>query len=417
MALQLYACPFECLALNLANAHFKGNCYLLNLDGKFFSIIGMREIKTLSRRLDLEVAKMSNDLANNKEHGQHDSVTDHASKVFEESSVCAVSAVLSTDNKPRKIFRSLVFLLFTVAFLYQCIAFLCYALQYPTVVDTEILRDKTFVSPAYTFCNFNPIKRSKFCEEYPNNCTKPDEEFYDEHPRFCGTPDTLILKEDDFDTENLYEFFHLNHDAEDMVDFGSDDEDKPVGPLPRLNPHEMESLIGACFTINDRVNSPLDPYMLRRNPLGNGMGVWQRFDPEESEVIYPIEKAGIMFQLHSPFEPVNPFETGYFMRPGYLYRITVKMTQEEKSYDCLNYTEVWMKNNKTGYRSRAACKYKCAGDIVVKCVNCTEPFILYPYPNKNFCGNYGDVSRLSGICEHPEDIVKECFKECKEECV
>ncbi|GBM97326.1 hypothetical protein AVEN_115861-2 [Araneus ventricosus] len=28
-----------------------------------------------------------------------------------------------------------------------------------------------------------------------------------------------------------------------------------------------------------------------------------------------------------------------------------------------------------------------------------------------------DVSRLSGICEHPEDIVKECFKECKEECV
>ncbi|GBN06547.1 hypothetical protein AVEN_212776-1 [Araneus ventricosus] len=57
----MYACPFECLALSLANANFKGNCYLLNLDGKSFGVIGMREIKTLSRfqtlsrRLDLGV--------------------------------------------------------------------------------------------------------------------------------------------------------------------------------------------------------------------------------------------------------------------------------------------------------------------------------------------------------------------------
>ncbi|GBM92001.1 hypothetical protein AVEN_27600-1 [Araneus ventricosus] len=52
---QMYACPFECLTLTLANANFKGNCYLFNLDGKSFGIIGMREIKTLSRRLDLGV--------------------------------------------------------------------------------------------------------------------------------------------------------------------------------------------------------------------------------------------------------------------------------------------------------------------------------------------------------------------------
>ncbi|GBN85572.1 hypothetical protein AVEN_124395-1 [Araneus ventricosus] len=57
----MYTCPFACLALSLANANFKGNCYILNLDGKFFGIIGMGEIKTLSRfqtlsrRLDLGV--------------------------------------------------------------------------------------------------------------------------------------------------------------------------------------------------------------------------------------------------------------------------------------------------------------------------------------------------------------------------
>ncbi|GBM86603.1 hypothetical protein AVEN_131424-1 [Araneus ventricosus] len=57
----MYACTFECPALSLPNANFKGNFYLLNLDGKSFGIIGMREIKTLSRfqtlsrRLDLGV--------------------------------------------------------------------------------------------------------------------------------------------------------------------------------------------------------------------------------------------------------------------------------------------------------------------------------------------------------------------------
>ncbi|GBN33239.1 hypothetical protein AVEN_10455-1 [Araneus ventricosus] len=44
----MYVCHFECLALSLANAIFKGNCYLLNWDGKSFVVIGMHGIKTLS---------------------------------------------------------------------------------------------------------------------------------------------------------------------------------------------------------------------------------------------------------------------------------------------------------------------------------------------------------------------------------
>ncbi|GBN37692.1 hypothetical protein AVEN_27150-1 [Araneus ventricosus] len=45
---QMFSCPFECLPLILAKANFKGNCYLLNLDGKSFDVIEMRGIKTLS---------------------------------------------------------------------------------------------------------------------------------------------------------------------------------------------------------------------------------------------------------------------------------------------------------------------------------------------------------------------------------
>ncbi|GBN57720.1 hypothetical protein AVEN_151351-1 [Araneus ventricosus] len=41
-------CHFQCLALSLANAIFKGNCYFLNRDDTSFGIIGSRGIKTLS---------------------------------------------------------------------------------------------------------------------------------------------------------------------------------------------------------------------------------------------------------------------------------------------------------------------------------------------------------------------------------
>ncbi|GBN76913.1 hypothetical protein AVEN_41528-1 [Araneus ventricosus] len=44
----MYSWHFECLVLSLANAIFKGNCYLLNWDGKSFGTIGMRGIKILS---------------------------------------------------------------------------------------------------------------------------------------------------------------------------------------------------------------------------------------------------------------------------------------------------------------------------------------------------------------------------------
>ncbi|GBO35464.1 hypothetical protein AVEN_50206-1 [Araneus ventricosus] len=44
----MYGCTFECLALSLANVNFKGNCYLLNWDGKSFGVIGMRGIKNIS---------------------------------------------------------------------------------------------------------------------------------------------------------------------------------------------------------------------------------------------------------------------------------------------------------------------------------------------------------------------------------
>ncbi|GBM08151.1 hypothetical protein AVEN_214481-1 [Araneus ventricosus] len=43
----IYGCHFECLALSLTNAVFKGDCCLMNWDSKSCGIIRVRGIKTL----------------------------------------------------------------------------------------------------------------------------------------------------------------------------------------------------------------------------------------------------------------------------------------------------------------------------------------------------------------------------------
>ncbi|GIY94851.1 uncharacterized protein CEXT_116881 [Caerostris extrusa] len=72
-------------------------------------------------------------------------------KLFKESSVSAVSSIVSTGNVRRKVFRVVVFLLFTAGFLYQCIKFLLYVLQYPTVVNIELDRPDKYLSQHIRF--------------------------------------------------------------------------------------------------------------------------------------------------------------------------------------------------------------------------------------------------------------------------
>ncbi|GFR31131.1 uncharacterized protein TNCT_329101 [Trichonephila clavata] len=172
------------------------------------------------------------------------SVKGYASKVFKESSVSAVSGIVSTHNRPRRFFRILVFVLFTAGFLYQCIKFFTYILTYPTVVNIEIDRPTEYLAPAYTFCNYNSIKRSKFCSKYPNSCIYPSQEFCNTYPDYYCDNRTKVPKEDSTEHLSIEDAIDLGHDSKNLLIEGAWED--PEGPFLRLNAEEQVPT--ACYS-------------------------------------------------------------------------------------------------------------------------------------------------------------------------
>ncbi|GBM97330.1 hypothetical protein AVEN_115864-1 [Araneus ventricosus] len=348
------------------------------------------------------------------------SVKTYASKVFKESSVSIVSSIVATGNVRRKVFRILVFLLFTVGFLYQCIKFLCYMLQYPTVVNIEMSRPKEYMAPAYTFCNYNIIKRSGFCETFPDKCTDSDEKLCQEQPRYCEGNTTTKVP--------IKGAWNILGDAEYVLQFGHDVKDFLVSKAwenasgPFLRENLEEGTTAPCYSIGERIDSNLTARYIGK------MGNWKfpndelEFDPEEHEKFFPNSKPGMLFSVHNPFEAVNPFEQGTFMRPGYLYRITIQKVIEELlpypyKTDCVNYTDVWLKANKTGPRSQEMCRHKCLRDISERCFNCTDTSLLYPKISK-YCNKAEGYISVSDDCiVLLSDAFDSCGSNCKDDCV
>ncbi|GFR27226.1 uncharacterized protein TNCT_488271 [Trichonephila clavata] len=273
------------------------------------------------------LAQMDNEARGVSALERKKSVKGYASKVFKESSVTAVSAIVSTGNVRRKIFRVVVFLLFTAGFLYQCIKFLSYILTYPTVVNIEVARPDKYLAPAYTFCNYNMIKRSKFCSKHSDLCEYPDEEFCEMYPRYCGENKTQVPKIEALKDESILmeSFLEFGHDWKHMLLYAPPNikQGRPNGPLARINIEEQG--VTNCYSMNDRVDNARDATYKTKQLFNFETDDILEFDPEENELFYPDSKPGIMFAVHSPFEAVNPFEQGIFMKPGNLYRISVQM--------------------------------------------------------------------------------------------
>ncbi|GFR03278.1 uncharacterized protein TNCT_108831 [Trichonephila clavata] len=168
--------------------------------------------------LAMAVKPMADEFCETSPLEKDKSVKGYASKVIKESSVSAVSAIVSTGNTPRKVFRILVFVLFTAGFLYQCIKFLTYILTYPTVVNIEIDRPPEYLAPAYTFCNYNRIKRSKFCSKYPNSCRYPNKELCNTYPPdYCWDNTTKVPKEDFIESFTMEDAMELGHDFKNLL--------------------------------------------------------------------------------------------------------------------------------------------------------------------------------------------------------
>ncbi|GFT05823.1 uncharacterized protein NPIL_605561 [Nephila pilipes] len=86
-----------------------------------------------------------------------------------------------------KLFKIIIFIACVACFSWQSANFFQIYFSYPTATSIELTFPEDVKKPAVTLCNNNPVKREKFCSEFPHLCQKPNNltEFCKRHPYFC----------------------------------------------------------------------------------------------------------------------------------------------------------------------------------------------------------------------------------------
>ncbi|GFY49127.1 uncharacterized protein TNIN_442301 [Trichonephila inaurata madagascariensis] len=133
---------------------------------------------------------------NNTENGSEErkkSLKNYTSKVLRESSLSALSNIVSTKNLYRKAYQILVLVLCFTGFFYQCFTLLSHIFRYPTIVDVRIENPDRVEMPALTFCDNNGISRKKFCSKLPHCCMEADDALCLKHPSYCNANETMMV--------------------------------------------------------------------------------------------------------------------------------------------------------------------------------------------------------------------------------
>ncbi|GFU19097.1 uncharacterized protein NPIL_194451 [Nephila pilipes] len=212
-----------------------------------------------------------------------------------------------------KLFKLIVFSVCVACFSWQSSIFFKLYFAYPTATSIDLTFPSVLKFPAITFCNNNPVKREKFCAEYPYLCQKPNNltNFCGNHPYFCKeNVSNLVIPK--------LEYYASNSEA---------DVRKAISQIYIHNISQDDTILK-----NDQ-----DLY-----------NFYTRI--REEETVYPWTVSGIFLSIHSPFVPVNPFNDGAFLQIGHQYIIKIRMEEEhllESPYDtnCTDYEDLWNKNN------------------------------------------------------------------------
>ncbi|XP_035221243.1 uncharacterized protein LOC118194156 isoform X2 [Stegodyphus dumicola] len=299
---------------------------------------------------------------------------------------------------------------------------------YPTDLEIAIDKPTSIEVPAYTFCNDNPIMRTKFCAKYPDHCTLADKTICKRYPHYCRAVET----EEIWIPKKEYYLWDHNMTLEEFVELGQNltdffngiggyqdiQEENVEGPFLRTKGMISGSRLG-CYSINSLVDSPQEAKQYKQNSLFPTPVSTFKFNVQPDEILVPGDRPGILFSVHSQYEAVNPFERGIFMKAGRSYKIYVNMEREillplPYKTNCTNYTEDWLENNRIGPRSKKMCVQKCFFEFSLKELNCTMSFILYPTETR-ICS---DEEMMSADFD-PEELDKlyKCIEKCKDNCL
>ncbi|XP_054724589.1 uncharacterized protein LOC129234590 [Uloborus diversus] len=360
------------------------------------------------------------------------------SQVFKESLLTGIPSMVEERNFAKKVARMIILSVCIVGFSLQMFWFMEHYFTYPTVVELNIEKMEKFVYPAIVFCNGSPVRRSKFCEKYPDRCKVPDDipKLCQTHPHYCtGDAANMMSNSTDFLIPNsVDEWFELDGVDYQELSFDLDSmllktSYKKEVSLQKYGFSTMDGLLHICYRKYFRGYDERDPF--EGDTKGSHFVIWNGhpFDTfvlnfETQDTFHPNVKPGGIFGIQSPYETrfdVVP------LAPQKSYEIYIELEEERLlpapyATDCRNYTEEWLENNKTGPRSKEMCQQLChevLSETVCGCI--TEiVFLGNLFPHYNVCANEVRDKCSDTIRENAkyyEEWRANCTAACKDDCV
>ncbi|XP_042903001.1 amiloride-sensitive sodium channel subunit gamma isoform X2 [Parasteatoda tepidariorum] len=342
----------------------------------------------------------------------------------------AVDEKKGNSKKIRKILwiviKFMIFVACVGGFSYQITEFITHFYTYPTVVTLDLQEPDSFVKPAITICYLSPVKRTAFCNNFPEMCehVKDIKSFCSESPHYCRLGNNMynfmVPKDPDFRFNKDEKSRKMLDDLIKFTDFGiasqmgyGNDYDGPF---------YMDSAL-PCYTLNNRAFSNEEPNTgeflkhLRKSRMGKSTTVEEvQIQVNELEVFDYASKPGALLSVHSPFEVVDPGSDGVILEPNKKYKVHIRLEENHLlklpyKTDCRDYEEEWIKNGRTGPRSQQVCVNSCWNEYNLKCFNCSKPLM-----KRQLQATCVTLVQTSCDLEKAGNIVKECLAACKNAC-
>ncbi|XP_071042016.1 uncharacterized protein [Parasteatoda tepidariorum] len=327
------------------------------------------------------------------------------------------------------ILKCIGFILCVTGFSYQVSEFMVRFYSHPTVVNIDINETPKFVVPALTFCNLNPIRRSTYCNENPDNCEKPADiqQFCLDMPHYCRQEDMsqfLMPKNHIYSRMTLEELEKYGQiETESFIPYFWLDNKTESDYFEQTWEHHNDFDLVPCFKLYSRENSNERAKMGTFFPRVLNVASRQVFilNVEEDELFDPRKNPRAVLDIHSPFAVSDIELKAINLEPGKSYKIHIILVEYHLlpapyKTDCIDYEDLWEKNNRTGPRSQRSCMLICTDVLTRLCLNCTQEIYA---PLRDKCtGNYAGLKDCVGnFTDSVREEYQKCDIQCKKECV
>ncbi|GIY27095.1 uncharacterized protein CEXT_32001 [Caerostris extrusa] len=234
---------------------------------------------------------------------------------------------------------------------------------YPTTTNIAVVSTEDFRLPAITFCDKNIVRRTHFCDVYPDSCEMPNDikHFCQHHPVICSGNYSNIMAL-----------------VDNLVRGGND--------LPYVQ----------CYSRNLHIFTRLEPEIQKLYGEKTSKIQYIYLPHNEYEVFYPWIVAPIFFSIHSSVIPENPLTMGKRLRLGHQYKVTFRLEEEHLlplpyATNCTDYDALWRQHNNTGPRSQEMCVYMCLKRSRKLCPGCEGEQMMHEnrlklFPNQTLSG-------------------------------